>query len=85
MDIKMRSVQSDVLVERLAKLMNQVFGQRMKRCIKALVPFAIRKKIGYQLQSFEALGKQLASRGVDLDQNELSRIGQFVLDFHQKS
>ena len=85
MDIKMHSVQSDVLVERLAKLMNQVFGQRMKRCIKALVPFAIRKKIGYQLQSFEALGKQLASRGVELDQNELSRIGQFVLDFHQKS
>ena len=85
MDIKMHSVQSDVLVERLAKLINQVFGQRMKRCIKALVPFAIRKKIGYQLQSFEALGKQLASRGVELDQNELSRIGQFVLDFHQKS
>jgi hypothetical protein len=85
MDIKMHSVQSDVLVERLAKLMNQFFGQRMHRCIKALVPFAIRKKIGYQLQSFEALGKQLASSGVELDQNELSRIGQFVLDFHQKS
>jgi phage-related protein len=78
-------VQSDATAQRLAKYSRLVFGSKMKQRIVDLVPFQIRKKIGYQLQSFEALGKQLASRGVELDQKELSRIGQFVLDFHQKS
>ena len=84
-DFRLHSVQSDVALKRLARIANAVFGKKVKHYIKTLIPFVIRKRFGYQLQSFEALGKQLESCGVALDRRELSNIRQLVLDFHKNN